>query len=126
MTLRAESRMADLLSESDGQSYIVPPRHLAQVAYTSEPTNLVAEDLLNFANGRRFGTILADPPWQFTNRTGKMAPEHKRLSRYGTMSLADIAALPVAQLVSEPAHLYLWVPQCAPPGWPDGDEGVGL
>ena len=33
-------------------------------------------DLIRFANGRHFGTILADPPWQFTNKTGKVAPEH--------------------------------------------------
>src|SRR4051812_21525107 len=32
----------------------------------------------------RYGTILADPPWQFMNRTGKMAPEHRRLNRYAT------------------------------------------
>lgn len=57
-----------------------------------------------------YGTILADPPWQFSNRTGKMAPEHRRLSRYGTMSLKDIRELPVAQIAAEPSHLYLWVP----------------
>ena len=51
-------------------------------------------DLLAFAGGRRFATLLADPPWQFTNKTGKVAPEHKRLSRYGTMTLAEIMALP--------------------------------
>ncbi|MBV8972672.1 MAG: S-adenosylmethionine-binding protein [Sphingomonadaceae bacterium] len=60
--------------------------------------------------GRRFPTILADPPWQFVNRTGKMAPEHKRLSRYGTMTLAEIAALPVVDHAADTAHLYLWVP----------------
>ena len=49
-----------------------------------------SQELLNFADGERFATILADPPWRFTNRTGKMAPEHKRLSRYGTMILEDI------------------------------------
>jgi len=27
-------------------------------------------DLLASARGKRFGTILADPPWQFQNRTG--------------------------------------------------------
>jgi hypothetical protein len=32
---------------------------------------------------RRLGTILADPPWQFRNRTGKVAPEHRRLDRSG-------------------------------------------
>lgn len=57
-----------------------------------------------------FQTILADPPWRFTNRTGKVAPEHRRLDRYGTMDLADIKALPVADVAAKNAHLYLWVP----------------
>jgi N6-adenosine-specific RNA methylase IME4 len=73
-------------------------------------TTLATDDLLNFAGGRKFKTILADPPWQFQNRTGKIAPEHKRLARYGTMSLDDIKSLPVAQLAGDVAHLYLWVP----------------
>ncbi len=57
-----------------------------------------------------FGTVLADPPWRFTNRTGKMAPEHRRLSRYPTLTLQEIANLPLAQLVQPASHLYLWVP----------------
>jgi len=74
-----------------------------------------ANDLLNLHGGQRFSTILADPPWQFQNRTGKMAPEHKRLSRYGTMNLEEIMALPVEQLADDPAHLYLWVPNALLP-----------
>lgn len=74
-----------------------------------------SRDLLAVADGERFGTVLADPPWRFTNRTGKMAPEHKRLSRYGTMELSDICALPVAQISASPAHLYLWVPNALLP-----------
>jgi N6-adenosine-specific RNA methylase IME4 len=66
-------------------------------------------ELLAAVKGR-FGTVLADPPWRFSNRTGKMAPEHRRLSRYRTMTLKEIAALPVARLVAEQSHLYLWVP----------------
>lgn len=62
-----------------------------------------------------FSTILADPPWRFSNRTGKMAPEHRRLSRYETLSLGDIAALPVAGLAAPTAHLYLWVPNAMLP-----------
>lgn len=62
-----------------------------------------------------FATLLADPPWRFTNRTGKMAPEHRRLSRYGTLTVDDIAALPVAPLMTEPAHCYLWVPNALLP-----------
>lgn len=65
--------------------------------------------------GRKFGTILADPPWQFQNRTGKIAPEHHRLSRYPTMDLADICALPVAGCAAETAHLYMWVPNALLP-----------
>lgn len=66
-------------------------------------------ELIRFARGR-YGTILADPPWRFTNRTGKMAPEHRRLNRYGTMTLEEIMELPVAQLALPKSHLYLWVP----------------
>lgn len=57
-----------------------------------------------------FKTILADPPWQFSNRTGKMAPEHRRLGRYSTMTLEDIKNLPVATIAAPQSHLYLWVP----------------
>lgn len=57
-----------------------------------------------------FQTVLADPPWRFHNRTGKVAPEHRRLDRYSTLSLDEICALPVADVVAKNAHLYLWVP----------------
>ena len=77
--------------------------------------NKIAAELLAFADGRRFSTILADPPWQFKNRTGKIAPEHRRLSRYSTLSLQDICSLPVARLATETAHLYLWVPNALLP-----------
>jgi N6-adenosine-specific RNA methylase IME4 len=69
-----------------------------------------AEDLLRKVDGRRYGTVLADPPWQFQNRTGKIAPEHKRLSRYATMTLEEIIGMPVAHIMEPKAHLYLWVP----------------
>ncbi len=60
-------------------------------------------------------TVLADPPWRFTNRTGKVAPEHRRLDRYDTMTQDDICALPVADVVARDAHLYLWVPNALLP-----------
>lgn len=69
-----------------------------------------SDDLLEDIGKRRFATVLADPPWQFNNRTGKMAPEHKRLSRYPTMALQEIKDLPVEAVVKDAAHLYLWVP----------------
>jgi N6-adenosine-specific RNA methylase IME4 len=81
----------------------------------SEKLTLATADLLAFVRGRRFATVLADPPWRFTNRTGKMAPEHKRLSRYGTMTLEQIRALPIDALVLPTAHLYLWCPNALVP-----------
>jgi N6-adenosine-specific RNA methylase IME4 len=81
---------------------------------TTEVVDPSAE-LLEFAGSRRFSTVLADPPWRFINRTGKVAPEHRRLSRYDTMTVEDIAALPVAKLLKPTAHLYLWVPNALLP-----------
>ena len=74
-----------------------------------------ANDLRAYLGDEKFGTVLADPPWRFTNRTGKVAPEHRRLSRYGTLSLEEIAALPVAHHVADRAHCYLWVPNALLP-----------
>lgn len=73
------------------------------------------DGLLAFSAGRQFSTVLADPPWRFTNRTGKMAPEHRRLARYRTMTMEEIAALPVEQVAAPVAHLYLWVPNALLP-----------
>lgn len=72
-------------------------------------------NLLERIGDNRFYTVLADPPWQFQNRTGKMAPEHKRLNRYSTMTLEDILTLPVASVLQESAHCYLWVPNALLP-----------
>jgi N6-adenosine-specific RNA methylase IME4 len=82
--------------------------------------NVAGIDLLGFAGNRRFSTVLADPPWQFTNKTGKIAPEHKRLARYATLSFQDIRALPVAAVTRDTAHLYLWCPNALLP------EGIAV
>jgi N6-adenosine-specific RNA methylase IME4 len=74
-----------------------------------------ASDLIAFTGARRFKTILADPPWRFQNSTGKVAPGHRRLNRYETLSLPDIQALPVSVIAERTAHLYLWVPNALLP-----------
>ena len=74
-----------------------------------ENTTRTAPDLYAHYS-ERFGTILADPPWRFSNRTGKMAPEHRRLARYSTMTNEEIMALPIGELALPKSHLYLWVP----------------
>jgi len=105
----------DLLRQ-EAAAPLVPNRR------ASKPTDLSSDhlatahaDLLKSAKGTKFRTILADPAWQFQNRTGKMAPEHRRLNRYGTMTVDEIASLPVAQIADDVSHLYLWVPNALLP-----------
>jgi len=69
-----------------------------------------AQDFARYIKSNLYGTILADPPWRFHNRTGKMAPEHKRLNRYETLTLQEIKEIPVSISAKENSHLYLWVP----------------
>ena len=82
--------------------------------------NTLAEELSAYLGNQKFGTVLADPPWRFANRTGKVAPEHKRLSRYETLSIEEIKSLPIAEHVADVAHCYLWVPNALLP------EGLGV
>ena len=89
-------------------------RQFALLAETEKETDS-AKELLAFAGARTFATVLADPPWRFTNRTGKMAPEHRRLSRYETLTVDQICALPVSRVLRPMAHLYLWVPNALLP-----------
>jgi N6-adenosine-specific RNA methylase IME4 len=70
----------------------------------------VAQDFIDSIENKNYKTILADPPWRFTNRTGKVAPEHKRLNRYDTLSLDEIKEIPVQLVSANNSHLYLWVP----------------
>ena len=74
----------------------------------------LSADVLGFVGKRRFGTVLADPPWRFKNNTGKIAPEHRRLARYGTLSLDEIKALPIGDVAADTAR------------GPGGYVGVGL
>jgi len=78
-----------------------------------DPT--IAEIFVNTFKNKKYGTILADPPWRFNNRSGKVAPEHKRLNRYDTLSLDQIKEIPVPIAAAEKSHLYLWVPNALLP-----------
>jgi N6-adenosine-specific RNA methylase IME4 len=69
----------------------------------------------------KFSTVVADPPWNVKAGPGNMPytivdgkqvwDAQSRPSRdlaYPSMTVADIAALPVADLCAPDAHLYLW------------------
>ena len=67
------------------------------------------ENLQRFTQGKKYNTIYADPPWQFQNRTGKVAPEHKRLTRYETMTISEIKKLPIEDFLKKQGrfkHLF--------------------
>lgn len=77
--------------------------------------NETIENFLNYCGDKKYSTIYADPPWRFQNRTGKVAPEHKRLSRYETLTVDEIKKIPVSQVAADRSHLYLWVPNALLP-----------
>lgn len=97
----------------DSGEYTSGPRKLGVPRLRVDESPIPIAPLPEVAGG--FATIYADPPWRFTNRTGKVAPEHRRLDRYDTMSLDDICNLPVADVAAKNAHLYLWVPNALLP-----------
>lgn len=74
-----------------------------------------AQDFAHSVVNKSYGTILADPPWRFANRTGKMAPEHRRLTRYKTLTLHEIKEIPISLVAADNCHLYLWVPNALVP-----------
>jgi N6-adenosine-specific RNA methylase IME4 len=56
----------------------------------------------------RLQTIVLDPPWDWgaegdADQFGRARPV------YATMSIEEIAALPVADLAADNAHIYLWI-----------------
>jgi N6-adenosine-specific RNA methylase IME4 len=86
-----------------------------KIVSIDEIKSTVARDFVSSIQNNGYKTILADPPWRFTNRTGKVAPEHRRLNRYDTLSLEEISEMPVSLVAGENSHLYLWVPNALLP-----------
>jgi N6-adenosine-specific RNA methylase IME4 len=87
---------------------------VSEVAVNLHISNTIL-DLAGKTRGEKYRTLLADPPWRFINRTGKVAPEHRRLTRYETMPTDDICSIPVSEMAEKTAHLYLWVPNALLP-----------
>ena len=63
------------------------------------------EDLLRLvADGRRYGCIYADPPWQYGNQGTRAATGN----HYNGMSIEELMAMPIQDLAADNAHLHLW------------------
>lgn len=52
----------------------------------------------------KFGTIYADPPWQYGNQRTRAATDN----HYETMTVDELCAMSIAPLAAERAHLHLW------------------
>ena len=57
---------------------------------------------------KKFRTILADPPWNIQQSSRLGADRH-----YDLMNLDSIKSMPVADLVEDDAHLWLWTTNAA-------------
>lgn len=61
----------------------------------------------------KYRTIVADPPWDYTGTTFREGAGHgakyaNKPLPYGSMSIADIAALRVSEAAQDDALLFLW------------------
>jgi len=54
--------------------------------------------------GRKFRTVYADPPWRYGNQATRASTDN----HYQTMTVDEICAEPVSQLLEDNAHLHLW------------------
>lgn len=69
------------------------------------PNVLHTGDLADLGSqGLKFGTIYADPPWRYDDEDSRGAASH----HYATMTVEEIAAMPVGALADDNAHLHLW------------------
>jgi N6-adenosine-specific RNA methylase IME4 len=84
----------------------VAKQHVQAEAEPAAPLETCTEEDLQrlIDAGKEFGTIYADPPWQYGNTSTRSAAQ----GEYDTMGLDELCALPISQLAASPAHLHLW------------------
>jgi len=79
----------------------------AAAIIASEPSSetCTVADLYRLAeSGRKFGTIYADPPWLYDNQGTRASTGN----HYDGLTVEQLCALPVGDLVADDAHLHLW------------------
>ena len=75
---------------------------------TREKVRVVSEGVVSSLDDltvHGFGCIYADPPWRYNNQGTRAATNN----HYATMTVEDIASLPVESVVADKAHLHMWV-----------------
>lgn len=98
--LEADSLAAGLQNEADRRAEGIRLSNANDHPETCRTNSL--DDLVE--RGCKFRTIYADPPWHYTNAASRGAAQN----HYDTMTIEEIAGLPVQQLAAAEAHLHLW------------------
>ncbi len=71
----------------------------------TDTTNTVSDLYEAVTAGRKWGCIYADPPWLYSNQTTRAATRN----HYEGMTIEQLCKLPIGRLVSDDAHLHLWI-----------------
>ena len=66
-----------------------------------------AQSYIPFSTRRKYGVILADPPWSFRNWSAK-GTGRNAVSHYNCLDFAALALLPIAKLAADDCALFLW------------------
>lgn len=69
---------------------------------------------------KKYGAVLADPPWSFQVWGEDTGHGRSAASHYPTMTLADLMALPVGDLLADDAALFMWAV------WPQLPDAIKL
>jgi N6-adenosine-specific RNA methylase IME4 len=108
-TEAVKDEIARWVNRCEDEKLTVRQLRQALLAERARPQNgepgCTVDDLGRLAeSGEVFGTVYADPPWRYGNQATRAATDN----HYGTMTVDEIAALPVARLAGDRAHLHLW------------------
>lgn len=80
-------------------------RRRVTVGQQPSETTCVIDDLHKaVADGRRFGTFYADPPWLYNNQGTRAATS----KHYNGLTVDQLCEMPVKALAADDAHLHLW------------------
>lgn len=94
----------DDISRNQLRQEVQRAKMLASLPAPTEHANVVTDICELVRRGEKFGTIYADPPWQYGNQATRASTDN----HYTTMTNQEIGALPVKALASENCHLHLW------------------
>jgi len=78
-----------------------------------EYSNKFSERSLMATENKKFGTVLIDFPWDLQQK-GKLGSKGRGAGcKYPLMTLDEIQAMPIADLLEDDAHVWCWVTQAA-------------